>query len=67
MKRFDSMVLKFETAIESAKIELEEQGYSEVNAIRRKIFEKGGIKNIRGLSDGYKKNIAVRLNAQSMS
>lgn len=48
MKRFDSMVLKFETAIESAKIGLEEQGFSEVNAISRKIFEKGGIKNVIG-------------------
>lgn len=46
MKHFDSLVSKFKKAMESAKMELEEQGFSEVNAIYRQISEKGGIKNV---------------------
>lgn len=45
MKHFDSLVSRFEKAMENAKTELEEQGFSEVNAITRQIYEKGGIKN----------------------
>lgn len=46
MKHFDSLVSRFEKAMENAKTELEGQGFSEVNAITRQIYEKGGIKNV---------------------
>ena len=46
MKHFDLLVSKFEKAMENAKMELEEQGFSEINAISRQILEKGGIKNV---------------------
>lgn len=46
MKHFDSLVSRFEKAMENAKTELEEQGFSEVKAISRQIYKKGGIKNV---------------------
>lgn len=46
MKHFDFLASKFEKAMENAKTELEEQGFSEVNTIVRQIVTKGGIKNI---------------------
>lgn len=46
MKHFDFLASKFEKAMENAKTELEEQGFSEVNTIVRQIVTKGGIKNV---------------------
>ncbi|MDY5663441.1 MAG: HipA domain-containing protein [Blautia sp.] len=45
MKRFDTLVSKFEKAMEGAKKELAEKGFAEVEIIGKQIFNKGGIKN----------------------
>ena len=45
MKRFDTLVSKFEKAMEGAKKELAEKGFAEVEIIGKQIFTKGGIKN----------------------
>ena len=44
MKRFDNMVLNFRSAIDKAKMELQEQGYEGVDEIYNKILSNGGIK-----------------------
>ena len=45
MERFDSMIERFQDAINSAKIELVDQGYAEANEIYEKVIRNGGIKN----------------------
>lgn len=45
MERFDFMLVRFQEAINSAKKELEDQGYVEVNEIYEKVIRNGGIKN----------------------
>ena len=44
MKKFDTMVNKFEKAMRLAQSELNEQGFYQVDNISNKILEKGGIK-----------------------
>lgn len=45
LKRFDALVVKFETAMEMAQAELIENGFSGIDVIFGQILKKGGIRN----------------------
>lgn len=45
MKRFDKLVAGFEQAMRCAKVELEEQGFNNIDIICEQILKKGGIKS----------------------